>query len=327
MKLGILGTGMIVHDFLSTYDVLNIEKAYIYTSPRSVEKTKGLIEKYNLDGYFQDYEEMLKADIDTIYVGLPNHLHYSFAKQALCAGKHVIMEKPVTSNIEELEDLIQISKEKNVKLFEAVTVHHMPAYKALKEKLNEIGSIKILNFNYSQYSSRYNAFKEGNILPAFDPHKSGGALMDINVYNINAMIGLFGAPQKMEYMANVEKGIDTSGIATLDYGNFKAIAIGAKDCKAPIVNTIQGDKGVILVEGPMSRMRSFKVIDNAGQESVYEFDKDAHGMSYEFLEFKRILEEQDEDSYQKLLEISYNVCKNMSEARKRAGILFDADIK
>lgn len=327
MKLGILGTGMIVHDFLSTAHVLKLEKAYILSTPRSIEKAKALQDKYGLDGIYTEYEALLQSDVDTIYVGLPNHVHYSFAKDALLAGKHVIMEKPVTSNIEELEDLIRISEETNKKLFEAVTLHHMPAFKALKENVEKVGTIKILNFNYSQYSSRYNAFKEGNILPAFDVHKSGGALMDLNVYNVNAIIGLFGNPIKMEYMANVEKGIDTSGIATFDYGSFKGIAIGAKDCKAPIINTIQGDKGVIIIEGPVSRIRKFTIVDNAGVETVFEFESEPHGMSYEFLEFKRILEENDEEAYQELLEISRNVCRNMTEARIQAGVLFDADQK
>ena len=57
-----------------------------------------------------------------------------------------------------------------------------------------------MNFNYSQYSSRYDAFKQGTILPAFDYHKSGGALMDINVYNVNAIISLFGQPVSIGYM-------------------------------------------------------------------------------------------------------------------------------
>ncbi|MDO4467729.1 MAG: Gfo/Idh/MocA family oxidoreductase [Bacillota bacterium] len=325
MKLGILGTGMIVNDFLSTAHVLDWEKAYILSTPRSLEKAQGLKEKYNLDGIFTDYEELLQTDVDTIYVGLPNHVHYLFAKKALLAGKHVIMEKPVTSNIEEFEDLVKISKETNTMLLEAVTVHHMPAFKALKKEIAKVGTIKIVTFNYSQYSSRYNAFKEGNILPAFDVHKSGGALMDLNVYNINALIGLFGNPKKMEYLPNIEKEIDTSGIATLDYGTFKAIAIGAKDCKAPIINTIQGDLGVIVIEGPVSRIRKFTFIDNAGKETVFEFDSQTHGMSYEFIEFKRIIDQQDEKAYQELLEISRLVCQNMTTSRRVAGVIFDAD--
>ena len=97
-----------------------------------------------------------------------------------------------------------------------------------------------MNINYSQYSSRYDAFKRGEIAPAFNPEMGGGALRDLNIYNIHLLVGLFGKPHRVEYLPNVERGVDTSGILVLDYGNFKAVAIGAKDCSAEIRSTIQG---------------------------------------------------------------------------------------
>ena len=102
-------------------------------------------------------------------------------------------------------------------IFEAMNLHYTPAFLSLKEDLNKLGDIKIVSFNYSQYSSRYNAFKGGTILPAFDYHKAGGALMDLNVYNIHALIDLFGKPVYHKYMANIEKNIDTSGIMIFDF--------------------------------------------------------------------------------------------------------------
>lgn len=59
-------------------------------------------------------------------------------------------------------------------------------------------------------------------------------LRDLNIYNIHLLVGLFGNPNRVEYLPNVERGVDTSGILVLDYGNFKAVAIGAKDCSAEI---------------------------------------------------------------------------------------------
>lgn len=63
-------------------------------------------------------------------------------------------------------------------------------------------------------------------------------LRDLNIYNIHLLVGLFGNPNRVEYLPNVERGVDTSGILVLDYGNFKAVAIGAKDCSAEIRSTI-----------------------------------------------------------------------------------------
>lgn len=120
-------------------------------------------------------------------------------------NKHVICEKPFTSNVNELDELIALAKQQNCLLFEAITNQYLPTFKEIKEKISEIGKISIISSNYSQYSSRYNAFKRGEILPAFDVNKSGGALMDLNVYNIHFVVGLFGAPNKVEYFANIEK--------------------------------------------------------------------------------------------------------------------------
>ena len=220
MKLGILGTGMIVKDVLTMYHELGVEKTYLFSTKKSKSQALELIEKYHLDKVYTDYDELLQSDVDTIYCALPNHLHYEFSKKALKNGKNVIIEKPITANSKELEDLIETANKKNLMIFEAMNLHYTPAFLSLKEDLKKLGDIKIVSFNYSQYSSRYNAFKEGIILPAFDFHKAGGALMDLNVYNIHALIDLFGKPIYHKYMANIERNIDTSGYDKCTYNSY-----------------------------------------------------------------------------------------------------------
>lgn len=325
MKLGILGTGMIVKDLLTTIDKVEIESVYLLGMKETEDEVKELCNKYNLDGYYLDYDELLDKEIDTIYVALPNFLHYAFAKKALEHGKNVIIEKPVTANAAELKELIKIAEAKNLIILEAMNIHYLPAYLRLKEYLPEIGKVKIVSFNYSQYSSRYNAFKQGNIMPAFDYHKAGGALMDLNVYNIHGIVGLFGKPQSIQYQANIEKGIDTSGILTLDYGSFKAVSIGAKDCKAPVTLTLQGDKGVICMKKPINQIRAFEYINNESEAATFDMDEGMHRLYYEFKEFIRIIDHKDKNKASEMLEISLTVSEIMEKARKQQGILFDND--
>lgn len=123
-------------------------------------------------------------------------------------------------------------------IVEAVTTRYIPNTLKIKEMFPQLGDIKIVTANYSQYSSRYDALKKGEVLPAFNQDMSGGALMDLNIYNINLMVTLFGTPKSVNYQANIKKGIDTSGILTLDYDSFKCVCIAAKDCKDPICPTI-----------------------------------------------------------------------------------------
>ena len=110
MKLGILGTGMIVKDLLTTINKLKIESISILGTEQTKKETTILAKQYHLDHCYYDYDEMLRSEIDTVYVALPNHLHFSFAKKALLKGKHVIMEKPITSNVKELEELKEIKE-------------------------------------------------------------------------------------------------------------------------------------------------------------------------------------------------------------------------
>ena len=171
---------------------------------------KVLKEKYGI-GYYSLNNEDVYADpkIDVIYCAVPNGLHYEVAKRALECGKHVIVEKPFTASYAEAKELIDLAKKKKLIIYEAITLRHMPNYRKIKELLPEIGEMKMVDINFSQYSSRYDKFKKGITLPAFDPKQAGGSLMDLGVYSIHFVLGLFGMPKKVNYFANIRKKIDT----------------------------------------------------------------------------------------------------------------------
>lgn len=325
MKLGILGNGMIVKDLMKTIHKLNFEKIHVLGREASREKVEQLVREHQLTGSFYDYETMLQSDVDVIYVALPNHLHYDFAGKALEHKKHVILEKPAASSGEEMRELAELAGNQKRMLFEAMNIHYLPAFQALKEDLAKLGEIKMVSLNYSQYSSRYDAFKQGTVLPAFDPRMSGGALMDINVYNVHALMGLFGVPKQARYYANVERGIDTSGMMFYDYGTFKAVSIGAKDCRAPIVSTIQGNQAALVIEKPVNQMTEYRILYNDGHEELRSFDQTEHRMYYEFAAFIRMIEGDDFETCQKMLELSCETAELMTRTRREEGIVFAAD--
>lgn len=289
MKLAILGTGKIVEEVLPVLKEINgIELSAILSTPRSIEKAEKLAELYAISQASSDYDSILaNPDVDTVYVALPNHLHYDYAKKALLAGKHVICEKPFTLTLAEFEDLAKIAEQKNRILLEAITNQYLGNFASIKANLAKLGDIKIVECNYSQYSSRYDAFKRGEIAPAFDPAKGGGALRDLNIYNIHLVVGLFGKPERVQYLANMERGVDTSGILIMDYGNFKAACIGAKDCSADIKSTIQGNKGSIAVLGPTNSMPELSLSLNGQSLTMINENSLNHRMHDEFVAFKQ----------------------------------------
>lgn len=294
MKLGIVGAGMIVKDFLTMTPLLpEIELKAITGTPHGMDNMEKLQMQYGIDRVYTDIDECLaNEEIDTIYVAVPNHLHFAFAKKALEAGKNVICEKPFTLNLAELKELAELAQTKQLILLEAITNQYMMNYQKIKEAVPTLGEIKVIECNYSQYSSRYDAFKAGEVLPAFNPRFGGGALMDINIYNIHFVVGLLGAPSSVKYLANIEKDIDTSGILILNYPDTKVVCIGAKDSTATIRSTIQGTKGSVIVNGATNVLDNFDIESKAGIEN-FDFKQNSHRMYEEFKAFQRIIAEKD----------------------------------
>lgn len=311
MKLTVVGTGKIVEEALPIITATNgIQVQALVSTPRSQEKAKALADHYQIQDLYTDLEEALtNPNTDTVYVATPNHLHYEMTKAALLAGKHVICEKPFTLKEAQAQELAEIAKRKQLILLEAITNLYLENFAVLKEELTNLGDIKIVDCNYSQYSSRYDAFKEGVIAPAFDPEKGGGALRDLNIYNIHLVVALFGEPTSVDYLPNMERGVDTSGILILDYTDFKVVCIAAKDCSAEVRTTIQGNKGSMIVAGESNTLPQVQVTENGIEPRVINKNGSEHRMAAEFRVFQAIIDERDFERAQEALDHSLKVMK------------------
>lgn len=316
MKLAILGTGMIVKDLLPVLqEIKGIDLNAIVSTPRSVDVARELAKSFAIPTATSDFDSVLASeDVDTVYIATPNHLHYEGATKALLAGKHVICEKPFTLTAGELDELVVIAKERKLILLEAITNQYLSNMTFIKEHLDQLGDIKIVECNYSQYSSRYDAFKQGDIAPAFDPQKGGGALRDLNIYNIHFVVGLFGSPKKVQYLANMDKGIDTSGMLVMDYEQFKVVCIGAKDCTAEIKSTIQGNKGSLAVLGATNTLPQVQLSLHGHEAEVVNLNKHEHRMYEEFLAFRDMIDQRDFEKVNQALEHSRAVMAVLERA-------------
>lgn len=315
MNLGIVGAGMIVKDFLSfTHELPEIKLEAIVA--RNIENLKNLGNIYNIKEIFTDLDECLSnPSIDTIYVAVPNNLHYSVAKKALEAGKNVICEKPFTLNYNETVELFELAESKNLILIEAITNQYLPNYIEIKENLSQIGNIRLVECNFSQLSSRYEAFKKGIIAPVFDKNQGGGVLGDLNIYNIHFVVGLFGAPKNSKYYPNIVREVDTSGILILEYDEFKVVCIAAKDTYNNSYANIQGDKGLIKVIGPLNEVPNY-IIKNNEVEMKVNKNIHKHRMYSEFKNFIDVIDNKDFDFMQKQKKHSLAVMEIFDKSRK-----------
>ena len=120
INIAVLGTGKIIPEAIYAIQQGNkFNVAAIWARPHSKDKAEALAKKFNIPKIFTDYDELLKdSEIEFIYVGLINAVHYEYTKKALLAGKNVILEKPFTPKFSEAEELIKLAADKGLYLFE-----------------------------------------------------------------------------------------------------------------------------------------------------------------------------------------------------------------
>lgn len=324
MKIGTIGTGFIVKAFIDAAIKNNIEIEAIYS--RKKETADELANQFGIKKTYISLEAMLQdPEVDFIYVASPNSLHYEQSLQALQAGKNVICEKPFTTTSKELTHLIEVASKHHLYLFEAITNIHLPNFKIVQDHLKDLGNIKIVQCNYSQYSSRYDALRAGECPNVFNPKFSGGAIMDINIYNIHFVMRLFGEPRNAKYFCNQHlNGIDTSGIVIMEYPDFIVECVGAKDTRSLNMAQIQGEEGYISIPQGANGISEVQ-IHLTNEDHLFNIQEENNRMYYELSDFKTIYETNSYSQCEELLQHSLKVIKLVEKVRREANIFFAAD--
>ncbi|MBP5360154.1 MAG: Gfo/Idh/MocA family oxidoreductase [Bacteroidaceae bacterium] len=302
--IGVIGTGKIVGEVLEMLrqERLDFKVNSIYAHS-NVERARRLADTYNINKVYTDYETLLSEDrSDMLYIANVNDQHFPYAQKALQSGRNVIIEKPICLKAKELDTLITVARDRHLYIFEAMTLRFAPNFIRLKEDVKKLGKISIFEANYSQYSSRYDQYKQGIVLPAFDPAHAGGALLDLNIYNITFVVSLFGMPEQRQYYPNRGfNGVDTSGVMILQYPDFTAVCTAAKDADGDSHITIEGENGFIRANGVTSVCREYELHLRGEQPVVVKEQKPSHRLSYEFRRFSEIYEQGDYSAMTSLL--------------------------
>lgn len=327
IRFGIIGSNFITDRFIeASKQVDDVQITALYS--RTMERANEYGDQHHIVYRFDQLDTMFQSDvIDAVYVASPTSFHAQHAIAAMEAGKHVLCEKPFASNEREVKQMIATAKRNGVVLMEAMKSTVTPAFAAIRAKLPDIGPVRRYFASYCQYSSRYDAYKEGTILNAFRPEFSNGALMDIGIYCIYPAIALFGKPDAIQAQGfMLSSGVDGQGSLLLQYKDgIDAIISYSKITNSYVPSEILGEQGNIIIDS-ISEPKQITIRYRDGRVEELDFSAQSESiMKYEIAEFVQVIRAGLAQSTLNSHQNAEIVMATIDEARKQMGVVYPAD--
>lgn len=323
IKLGVVGTNF-VHDwFCDAAKLCGITPTAVFS--RKQETGDAFAHKHGIAGVFCNFEKFCASpDINCAYVASPNTFHFEQSLKLLESGKHVICEKPICSNLHETETLYELADKNGLVLIEAMR----PAYDIATEKIKELiprcGKLRYCHFEYSQYSSRYDKFKDGIMTNAFDPALSNAAVMDIGVYPIHLCILLFGKPESIfSRSVMLQNGFEGMGNVILGYRNMTCDIAYSKISESNGYSFIRGEDAELRFGKAPSKITEIELVKNDGTKIPTGFCPAGNNMIFEVEAFCDFVTGQQD--YTPYVTATRNTMAVIDEVRRQNGIIFPAD--
>ena len=176
----ILGCGNIANDFAR--DIIRMGGEIYSVANRTYEKAVNFANKYNIEKVYENIDDLFADEnVNIVYIATPHNKHIEYILKALNNNKHVLCEKAITLNSQELNKAGALANEKNLILAEAMTIYNMPLYTELEKIINsgDLGEFRLAQVNFG-------SFKEYDMTNRFfNMDLAGGALLDIGVYALS----------------------------------------------------------------------------------------------------------------------------------------------
>ena len=286
LRIATIGTSMITDDFIQVVNA-NDQAAFVGTLSRDAERGAAFTAEHGGERNFTALDELASADdVDAVYIGSPNALHYEQALACIAGGKHVIVEKP----------------------FCATEAQALEVFRAAEAA--GVAPIRRASLRFGKYSSRYNEILAGRATNIFDCNMASGSLMDIGVYTVEPMVEIFGMPSGLTSMATLldpttqqltHGPIDGCGSILASYGGGR---ISVELAHSKITNDllpsqIEGERGTIQIDH-LSTPRNVRidyrgdVVRGSATEApreqgdngrVLDLPKSSNTMEYELTDF------------------------------------------
>ena len=281
----VLGTGVIANEMAAA---LKKKGKNIYAvGNRTYYKAVAFADKYGIEKVYEDYNDMFSdPEVDVIYITTPHNTHMGFMKKAIANGKHILVEKSITLNGSELDEVITLAKEKGVIIGEAMTIYHMPIYKKLREILDsgKLGKVNLITMNFG-------SFKEYDMNNRFfNKNLAGGAMLDIGVYALS-FIRWFMDEKPTRLLSQVKPaptGVDEqAGLLLMNEEGQMASVMLSLHSKQPKRGMISCEKGYIeIMEYPRAWEAALTYAES-GETEVIREGENADALAYELADMER----------------------------------------
>jgi predicted dehydrogenase len=264
-------------------------------------------------------------EVDVVYVATPHTAHLECALMAIAAGKHVLVEKPLTLNAAQAETLAAAAKAADVICMEAMWTRFLPHMTRLRTLLDQgvIGQVKGLIADHSQG------------LPADPRHRlndlalGGGALLDLGVYPISLAYDLFGAPAVIEapYGLLGPTGADKQVSAVFAYaGGERAYWMAASNLPGPNRACVIGEAGRIELDPVWYTPTGMKTYGPGGKLlDCFDGATPGRGMQFQAREIEHLIEEGHLVSRIMPLWQSVEIMETMDRIRAAIGVVYPAE--
>ncbi len=314
-----IGVGVIGHQLAEAMQSLG---GSLYgVANRSYDKALAFAEEYQISKVYPTIDEVFSdPDVDIIYISTPHNTHITYLRKALAAGKHVLCEKSITLNSEELEEAISLAEEKHLILAEAMTIYHMPIYQKLKEVSQKLGALRLIQMNFGSYKD-YNMSNR-----FFNKDLAGGAMLDIGVYALSfARYFMTSAPTQVESQVKfAPTGVDEQATLLLMNPEEEMATITLSlHAKQPKRGTLVYDKGYITIyEYPRGQKARLTYTED-GSEEVIECGDTKLALSYEIRDMEKAIDGED----QMHLDYTRDVMKIMTDCRRKWQLFYPEELE
>ena len=318
IKWAVLGTGVIANEMAQAL-IKNGKNIYSVAN-RTHQKAVDFAQKYNIGKVYDNMNDVFTdPEVDVVYITTPHNTHLEFMKKAIENGKHILVEKSITLNSDELNEAISLTKEKGVIIGEAMTIFHMPIYKKLNEILESgaLGKVNLITMNFG-------SFKEYDMTNRFfNRNLAGGAMLDIGVYALSFIRwSMDSKPNNLvSQVKSAPTGVDEQAglLLTNEEGQMASVMLSLHS-KQPKRGMVSCEKGYIeIMEYPRADKAVIVDAETGERTEITEGDT-ANALYYEMLDMEQAVRSGNADGMH--LEFTKDVMDIMTKLRRDWGMKY-----